>query len=428
MSENNHHPALPKLRAIELRPQMHDGEAYVLLRDPLELSEQSLLLPQTIAPLLAFFDGHRTFDQAIADFRAQFGVRLEPGLLAQLVQALDECYLLENHRSQVATDALTDTFRRASTRPMTIVGNGYPATPHELQTFLDAYMPETGSAPLTHATDIAATNIKAQDTVAADAVGLLSPHIDYARGGPIYGQVWGQAAAAARQADVVIIFATDHYGYDPFTLTRQQYATPYGILPTDAPLNDALVAALGEDKAFAGELRHRREHSIELVAVWLHHARAGIPCPVLPILCGSLFDHILNGDSPAAHPQVAAVLDVLCEQMQSRRVLVVASGDLAHVGPAFRGKPLNESARAALRAADEELLAQMARGDAEGFFQAISAVQDRNNVCGVMPIYLTMKLLERVHGSIAGQVTGYAACPADTDNTSAVTIAGVVFG
>jgi hypothetical protein len=63
----------------------------------------------------------------------------------------------------------------------------------------------------------------------------------------------------------------------------------------------------------------------------------------------------------------------------------------------------------------------MCRGDAEGFHGAIQRVQDANNVCGVTPIYLTLRLLAPQHG----ENLGYAVCPADEAQTSVVTICGV---
>ncbi len=129
-------------------------------------------------------------------------------------------------------------------------------------------------------------------------IGLLSPHIDYGRGGEVYAQIWKRAALAAREAELVILLGTDHYGSDLFSLTRQNYATPYGVLPTDTEIVDRLAAAIGEDAAYAGELRHRGEHSLELVAVWLHHMRAGKPVPLVPILTGSFHPFMEDGIEP----------------------------------------------------------------------------------------------------------------------------------
>jgi AmmeMemoRadiSam system protein B len=252
---------------------------------------------------------------------------------------------------------------------------------------------------------------------------LLSPHIDYLRGGEVYAQVWSQAADAICQADLIVLFGTDHYGSDLFTLTRQNYATPYGILPTEQDIVDELANVLGPELAYAGELRHRGEHSLELVAVWLHHIRKRQPCAVVPILCGSFGRFVQNGASPADDPAVGQVLHTLGHATAGRRVAVIASGDLAHVGPAFGGNPLTDEARAAVFAADEDLIQQMQRGNADGFFESIRRVRDRNNVCGVSPIYLTLRLL----GETQGQRAGYASCPADDQDTSAVSVCGMIF-
>jgi hypothetical protein len=103
----------------------------------------------------------------------------------------------------------------------------------------------------------------------------------------------------------------------------------------------------------------------------------------------------------------------------------VASGDLSHVGPAFGGQPLTPATRTRLRSADEGLLERMSAGDGEGFYRSIRNVQDRNNVCGVTPGYLTLKILGE---GVRGERLAYETCPADEADRSAVTIGGVVFG
>lgn len=226
-----------------------------------------------------------------------------------------------------------------------------------------------------------------------------------------------------REAELVILLGTDHYGDDLFTLTRQQYATPYGLLATHQPIINDLVTVLGEEAAFAGELRHRSEHSLELVTVWLQHLRGGIPVPTVPILVGSLRMAMRNGHEPTAEKNIAGVLDVLRSACADQRTLIVASGDLSHVGPAFGGSALIERGKAEIKAADYQLLKHMRSGDSPAFFQTIRSIENRHNVCGVTPIYLTMQTL----GPIKGEQFGYAICPADRHATSIVTVAGVVW-
>ena len=236
-------------------------------------------------------------------------------------------------------------------------------------------------------------------------------------------QLWW-SLAAYRSAVLVVVLGTDHYGgLGRLTLTHQHYATPFGVLPTARDLVDELAGALGEEAVFAEELHHRSEHSIELSLVWCHHTREGAPCDVLPVLCGSITD--LAGDERIAwETSVDRFVEVVRGAMNRRRTLVVASADLAHVGPAFGGQAVGFAERAQLKAADAALLERVCEGDAEGFLSDIRAVGNRHNVCGVAPIYLMLRLL----GETQGLTVAYALCPADARGTSMVSVGGVVLG
>lgn len=400
----------PTLRPLDMRPCEHQGRDYFLLRDPAQLTDDTLLVPMPLALVLGYCDGRRTLDAVASAFEQDYGVAIGVSAIQALLARLDDALMLENERAAEARGKVVANFRQAPYRTPALAGRAYPAEAdvlwRHLQDFLEA---EEVVAPL------------AADW--ARPVGLLSPHIDYARGGPVYAQVWKRAAQIAREADLAILLGTDHYGADPFTLTRQHYATPYGMLPTAQPVVDALAAVVGEEAAFAGELRHRGEHSLELVAVWLHHMRGGQPIELAPILVGGLHRYLTNGAKPTDDRLLQRVIETLRTVSAGRRVLVIASGDLAHVGPAFGGAPLDSAGIVALQATDQQLLEHLQKGDAEGFFGAIQRVRDCNNVCGVAPIYLTLRTL----GPVQGESLGYAVCPADTRGASVVTVGGMLF-
>ena len=404
----------PKLREIEARPIEHQGQQMVLLRDPLHLSETQIAVPRPLAPLLGLMDGQRDAAALEAALQVRAGVRLAPGLMARLLADLDAAYLLDNERFAEAKGEALRSYREAPFRPLTLDGTGFPSRSDwadtQLQGYVDALSPTSETI--------------AVDSVTAPIRGLISPHIDYQRGAHVYAEVWQAAAEAARSAELVIMFGTDHQGSDgSLTLTRQSYATPWGVLPTDVEALDGLVEVLGQGPAFAEELHHRHEHSIELAAVWLHFVRRGEPVPMVPILCGHFGAFIEGKADPASHEPFAAALGVLRQVMASRPTLVVAAADLAHMGPAF-GDPygLDFVAKAQVRAADNRLLETVYAGDEAAFFEELKTESDRRNVCGLPPIYLTLRLLEETTGSPAG----YAICPADPQDTSVVTIAGVI--
>ena len=406
----------PKLRGIDARPIQHQGQSMVLLRDPLNLSDAAIAVPQALVPLLAFMDGTRDEAELEAALLVRVGVRLAPGLLPQLLADLDEAYLLENHRYLRAKARALQSYREASSRAMTLDSAGFPTDPDqasvELQGYVDSLVDTVPAAQRDHAAKAPCLR------------GLVSPHIDYQRGGAVYAQVWQAAAEAAKQADLVVILGTDHQGGEgTLTLTCQSYATPWGVLPTDKQVVRRLAQVLGEGAVFDEELHHRAEHSIELVAVWLHFIRAGEPVPVVPILCGSFATFVAGASDPADHEPFRQAISVLQSEIAARRTLVVAAADLAHMGPAFGDSVgLDPIGQAQLQNADERLLACVYDGDATAFFETLQAEGDRRHVCGLPPIYLTLRLLE----DIRGEPAGYALCPADPQGTSYVSIAGAL--
>jgi AmmeMemoRadiSam system protein B len=402
----------PKLGAIQTHVVQHQGRPALLVRHPLGLSDKSLILSAELAPVLDLMDGTREVDEIAASMTVRVGVRLSPEAVVHLVGELDEALLLDTPRAEDARQAALDDFRRAPHRIAASAGTSYPGDPDELriwlQEFVDALPPPEENAPPRRLLR-----------------GLVSPHIDYQRGGAVYAQAWREAAEAARRADLVVILGTDHAGdFGQITLTRQSYATPWGRLPTDQAVVDALEESMGKDDAFAEELHHLGEHSVELAAVWLHFVRAGEPVPMVPILCGSFAQYVAGDVDLDEQPHFEALIRVLRELMEARRMLLVAAADLAHQGPAFGDRQgLDFVGRARMRAADEQLIEAMAAGDAQGFFAQLKAEGDRRNVCGLPPIYLTLRAL----GQTQGWRAGYAICPADTQGTSFVSICGMVW-
>ncbi|MCI0489774.1 MAG: AmmeMemoRadiSam system protein B [Blastocatellia bacterium] len=407
----------PKLRAVDPRPIVHQGRPFVLLRDPLQMSDKILLVPQPLVPVLALCDGTRedAKDLSLA-LAIRFGMRIEPEIIEQLLATLDEALLLNNDHYALAGERALVDYREGPCRQPALAGGVYPADRDELKLMLDGYLDGAeagGDLP----------------PVSTDGRGLVSPHIDYARGGPVYARVWKRAADMVREAELVVVFGTDHFGGDSdLTLTRQNYATPFGVLPTAAGVVDALAEAIGEEAAFAGELRHRGEHSIELAAVWLHHMRGGEPVEMVPVLCGS-FGSFVRGEAEAeSDRKINRFLETLEEATAGRRTMIVAAGDLAHIGPAFGGEPVGVAERERLKEADDELIARMCAGDADGFLETICREGDRNNVCGISAIYLALRMLGASKISfLRGEEVAYDRCPADEFGTSLVSVCGVVF-
>ena len=406
----------PVLRPVEPRWITYQGEQRLWLRDPLALSERMVLVPAVVAPMVALLDGERTPSGIKAAFEVRYGTRLPPGFVEQFLAALQEAALLFGPAYEAARERVLADYRAAPFRRPALAGNGYSADPEALHRLLAGYAAEAsvnGAAP---------TN--------GPLRGLITPHIDYARGGAEHARAWLPARAAVAAAELVVIFGTDHAGSaGALTLTRQRYATPWGPFPQDQAVVEGLVAALGEEAAFAEELHHRSEHSIELASVWLHWllrdaGRSDDLPPLVPVLCGSFAPFTHGAADPLADRARVEALAALRAATAGRRVLVVASADLAHVGPAFGDeRGWDVSARDSLKASDERLLAVAATGDPADFLATLRAEQDAHRVCGLPPIYWALHALD----GAAGETLGYDQCPADEAGASWVTIAGMAY-
>ncbi|MBC8255508.1 MAG: AmmeMemoRadiSam system protein B, partial [Ardenticatenia bacterium] len=86
----------PRLRPIDVRPTVHQGQPVLLLRDPLGISDEVIVVPQALGPLLALCDGSRTLPELHAGFLVRTGLQITPDLVQKVVDQLDGALLLES--------------------------------------------------------------------------------------------------------------------------------------------------------------------------------------------------------------------------------------------------------------------------------------------------------------------------------------------
>jgi AmmeMemoRadiSam system protein B len=402
----------PKLREVRAQPMAHREQKGILLTDPLGVSEKALFIPHALAPLLALLDGSRDLGTIRTGFELRTGIPISTPVLENLISQLDSAQLLDNEHFAQAYRAAIEDFRIAASRQPVLASNCYPADPKELTAVLQGYF----------------DNVEILDLSTTGAIlGIISPHIDFARGWPVYAKTWANAAPAIKeeQAELIVILGTDHNGRDgAITLTHQNYETPWGILPTDREIVSEIARSIGEADAFRDELHHRGEHSIEAALIWLQYVLGDMQCNIVPILCGSFQSFIDRSESASQDASISATIEALRKVVAVRRTIIVAAADLAHVGPAFGDSlPLDITGRARLANQDHQLLDILSQGNAEAFFQEIRAESDQRRICGMPPIYIALSALSEVKGN----VTGYTQCPASEDGGSLVSICGVLY-
>ncbi len=230
----------------------------------------------------------------------------------------------------------------------------------------------------------------------------LIPHIDYHRGGHSYA--WGfKEVFEQTDASLFVIIATSHYSGHRFTLTRKDFKTPLGVVPTDQTYIDRLVAHYGPG-LFDDELAHLPEHSVELEVVFLQYLYENRrPFRMVPLLVGSFQDCVLGNLAPCARTDIGRMTEALqkVEAETPEPIFYIISGDLAHIGPKFGDRQaVNDSQLQRSRHMDQALLKQMEKADMAGYFRVLAEEGDARRICGFPPTYTLLEAIRPSHGKV----------------------------
>jgi MEMO1 family protein len=381
----------PRLRPVEAFPVKMNEQEFVCVRDPETLAEQPIFLNRTLLFLVSRMDGKHTLRDIQADYFRVNGEILPIETLEDLVIQLDEQHYLDGPSFQSYYQGLMDEYREASSRPARHAGSAYEANCDALLVQMKGYFalpdgPGNNTIP----------------DISRPVRGLISPHIDFTRGGATYAHAY-RALANSPKADTYIIFGTCHTPMPQrFSVSDKDYETPLGTVKTDKDFVKRLLSRMGTQ--YQDEFSHRGEHSIEFQVVFLRYILRNRPdFRIIPILVNSFRDIYSGGRTAGENPEICKVVDALHQTMEETpgRICVIAGADLAHVGKRF-GDNSGPTERSLQRVEREDriFLDLVQRGDAEEMFQSIAENNDRRRVCGYPPIYLTMRCIDRPKGKL----------------------------
>ncbi len=403
MEDNNFRPRLRYLDVFPLPKK--DGRLVFGLRDPQQISPHVLCIPREVAFILQFFDGTHTLEEACAEFKGKVNQEFPRDHLAQVIQMLDQSYFLMNENFQSHFTSLVESFQRAEVREAFHAGNGYSKDAVALQETLANFFAEPKGPGYPNGA-----------VGKRDIQGLVVPHIDLRIGGQTYAWAYKELAETQRP-DIAVILGTGHNGLkNLFSLTRKPFSTPLGNLRVDSEFVESLISLYPHD-LFADEFAHRTEHTIEFQVLFLQQL-FGNAIPIVPILCSFAHWMVSQGETADMIRQFAEALKLAIGR-SGRRVCLIASADLAHVGPRYGDREGFEGERLErIKQADLEMLAYTEKVDGEGFLNYISEEKDKRRICGLSPIYILLKaigakkgqVLSHSHGEMdgSGSVCSYA--------------------
>jgi len=405
----------PKLRNIETFPVKMQGQDLICFRDPQRITGNVVFLPRSAYFIVSLFDGGHSIRDIQAEYMRMFGELIYSDQIIEVMEKLDSSLLLDSAHFREYRKNIEEEFFQTSIRKPMLAGGGYEIVPEKLRMQIESFYFLEGGPGQGPRSQILSNSLK----------GFIAPHIDYLRGGSCNAWAYKEVAEHSDH-DVFILLGTSHLATQKyFVLTKKDFETPFGILKTDQDILSRLENVLGRD-FFIDEFVHRSEHSLELQTVYLHCLFEKNPnLQIVPVLCGSFCEIISHGGYPHESEEINVFIETLDKIIREdgRKICLVASADLAHVGRQFGHQFLvSEAVMEDVKRKDLEMLDYVIKGDTESFFEYVRKENDQRNICGLPPIYALLRLLENSTGKLLNYTQWR-----DPYGNGAVTFASIAF-
>ncbi len=368
----------PLLRHVDIQPSRVRQGAYDMT-DPAGIAPNGLTLSQDAIFVLSLMNGHRTHVDIQAEFMRSCGHMLFSKELDMIIRQLDEALFLESPAFDARLAELTRQYREAPARPLrdkTSLGAPVDCLPE----YFDAMLAST----------------KRENLSPGRILGIIAPHLDFARGAPCYAPAY-QGLADRTDATRFVILGTNHFGLSPSVAgTRQAFETPWGHVPTDVTFMQRLDERCDADLC-EHEYDHAREHSIELQVLLLRHLLANREFTIAPFLCpdpcGPTGTRPFDGNGVDLDTFAAALREEI--EADTTSTCIIAGADLSHVGRFFGDdRELNADTLHAVEATDRQAIDQLVDTGPESFRASIAATQNATHICGAGSIYTLARALQ----------------------------------
>ena len=386
----------PQLRRLEIaRATTPDGEVLVF-HDKAGYAPD-LALDAALAPLLALMDGTRTPPQIIAASGQN-----DPDFVLwinEFIAEMDENFLLNSPHFGRERARREQQWNESPSREAAFAGRSYPDAPAALNTFLNAKLAQGEKRLPARAYD--ATQVR----------GIVTPHIDFHRGGHTeaasYAPLIENVRATGQPFDTLVVLGIAHAGVEyPFCAAAKDYQTPLGTMPCDREFLGDLQARLGAQLT-AEQFAHKDEHSVEFAAVMCQHFAELKQSQIVPILCGGFWQSLRSGQAPdTAEPHVGAFIEALREvthkhEAAGRKIGFIASVDGAHVGTQFGDPaPLTPQKLEEIAREDRRWCAAIEAGDRAALHRHFARDGNRFNVDAHPALYALMAAFPSWRGQL----------------------------
>lgn len=372
----------PKLRPVEAFAVPGDGSTTFGVRDPTGISRVGLTLSPAALHILSMMDGDHTCAQIMERFGREVGQSLHSETLSSIVANLEEARLLESASFEAFYRSLVDEYRAAAVREMPHAADlGITGSDGSIfEEMLAGVVPFEGPG---------------------DVVGLIVPHLDYARGRPCYAKGYSSLRGMEPPRRVVLL-GTNHFGRATSVVaTGNAFRTPLGLTAVDTAFLEKLEDRCGHLREH--ELDHAREHSIELQVAWLQHLFGAESFAIVPFLCtdpcGPTGTASYDGGGVDLRDFAVALREAIAADGDG--TLVVAGADLSHVGSSFGDdRGLDDEFLSSVRRLDEQALTELQAAGADGLVKCLRAHDNSTRVCSAGCMFVLATVLADARASV----------------------------
>jgi MEMO1 family protein len=250
-------------------------------------------------------------------------------------------------------------------RRAAVAGQWYPGTRAGLAAALDEHLAAAAME------DVERPRLRA----------IVAPHAGLMYSGPVAAYAY-RAAQRSPYSAIVLVGPSHFVPFRGVSIwPRGRWETPFGPVPIESDLADAIAAASSEIHDLPEA--HAREHSLEMQLPFVAHLMPGVP--VVPLVMG----HQTRGTAMGLGSALASVL-----ARRGSDVLLVASSDLSHY----------EDAPAAA-ALDGVVTRHVAALDPEGLMTSLEG--EPRHACGGGPMVAVLHAARQL-GATQARVLQYA--------------------
>lgn len=377
---------------------------FIYISDPLLIAEP-IALPFSYYPLIQMLmDGGKTPEEIAKDGSAKL-LNLSDDRLYTLLDNLVTLNMIDTPSTRIAVENM-QSYVNGKVRNSYCHSFSYPEDPKELKAFLDIILD------------------KGKQLTDKPIKAILAPHIDLR-----LEESWETYASSflalknVDEIDTVILLGTGHYrSTADFMFSKKDFQTPLGTAEVD---HELLAEIEKNTEIVYDDIAHYKEHSLEFHLLFLQRILGDKNFKILPILTGSPANYFNENITPDSNEKYNSTIDAIKNAIAStgKKVLILSSGDLSHVGRKFGDEFPAVSELIRVKHEDESLIEQLTKADKNAFFTEIAEALDKNKICGTAPFYAALSLVDSNEVIAAG----YNQWQED-ETESMVSFAGFVVG